>query len=103
MNRACGALCIICLNTDNRVQAARLGGIECILDVMRKHTDNAGVMEQACAALRIICLNADNQVQAAQLGGSECVLDVMRRHPTLEIARRLHDNVFASNSTCSVQ
>eukprot|EP00698_Gefionella_okellyi_P016538 TRINITY_DN473_c0_g1_i2.p1 TRINITY_DN473_c0_g1~~TRINITY_DN473_c0_g1_i2.p1 ORF type:complete len:528 (+),score=94.48 TRINITY_DN473_c0_g1_i2:1252-2835(+) len=80
-NRGCFALSQVCLkNADNQVKAALLGGIECLLDVMRKHTDNAGVMEQACGALWTICVNEQNKAQAARLGGIECVLDVMRKH-----------------------
>jgi len=57
------------------------GGIECIIDAMRKYSSNVVVQQNGCAALRGLATSADNQVLIAALGGIPCILEAMRSYP----------------------
>ena len=50
----CGALLILGMNADNKVEIAKQGGITAILKGMVTHQGHLGVQERGCLALAII-------------------------------------------------
>jgi hypothetical protein len=82
--KGCKALCNLAVNDDNAVKIAAVGGIETVLDAMKRHTQHEGVQEEGCSALNNLANNADNEVKIANVGGIETVLDAIKRHPQHE-------------------
>ena len=69
--------------TDNAARCGAAGGVEVVLEVLRRHKDSpdaAELLTQACWALRNITVNADNKARCGAAGGVEVVLDILRRH-----------------------
>eukprot|EP00698_Gefionella_okellyi_P018358 TRINITY_DN5496_c0_g1_i1.p1 TRINITY_DN5496_c0_g1~~TRINITY_DN5496_c0_g1_i1.p1 ORF type:complete len:1098 (+),score=198.36 TRINITY_DN5496_c0_g1_i1:212-3295(+) len=77
---ACSALGSVVMKVDNIMLAARLGAIECILDVMRQHSLAAAVIQPACLALAKMCLNEHNRTRAVCLGAMDSALQLVLLH-----------------------
>jgi hypothetical protein len=62
-------------NADNKVQLARLGGCEAVVNALKKWgATNENVAENGCGAVgNLASGNADNQVQLARLGAADAV------------------------------
>ena len=60
----CKILACLCAgehNVENRRRSGGAGGVEAIVEAMRKHPDVAVVQENACGALRNLAVNDEAQ------------------------------------------
>ena len=78
---ACGRLGELAIKTGKDKEIANLGGIQAILNAMKKHGAKAKVQEKACNALYILSFY-EKQVKIANLGGIEALLKAMKDHAT---------------------
>ena len=66
-------------NVDNKKTIAKMGGIEVILDAMKRHKANANLQDLGCGALVYLAENDDNAMKIAKMGGMKVILDAMKR------------------------
>ena len=80
--RGCKALADLARgNAENQGKIGAQGGIELVLEAMRRHAGSAGVQESCGKALENLAWgNAENKGKIGALGGIELLLEAMRRH-----------------------
>ena len=81
--QCCGALGILAINDDNKVEIAKQGGIDAIIKALGMHPDHAGVQQQGCGALWTLAYNDDNKVEIAKQGGIDAIIKALDNHPDL--------------------
>ena len=67
-------------NDDNKKKIADKGGIEAIIEGMKKHINVAHVQEYGCGALKNLSRNKDNRKKIADKGGIEAIIEGMKKH-----------------------
>jgi hypothetical protein len=82
IEEACATLRDVTLHEDNEARCGAAGGVEVVLEVLRRHlhVGPASLMERACGALWNITDDAGNRDRCVAARGVETVLNVLRRH-----------------------
>ena len=73
---------------DGLKRIAAAGGIECILQVMKRYHELTALHASACCVLHLLARNAVNRPRIVQADGIDCVLSSMRHHREVRLIQQ---------------